>query len=110
MCEHRWRQIYQMVAFRNAVRGTLIRNWWDNGNNQIAFSRGKKGFVVFNVEGKNLDKKLQVCDIFYRNVKVPYKKCQRICTTNYSNLEKKLTLFIIRILISTHSSEPHIYV
>ncbi|KAL0838998.1 hypothetical protein ABMA28_016995 [Loxostege sticticalis] len=59
VCEHRWRQIYQMVAFRNVVRGTFIQNWWDNGNNQIAFSRGKKGFIVFNVEGRDLDQRLQ---------------------------------------------------
>ncbi|XP_028177603.1 alpha-amylase-like [Ostrinia furnacalis] len=59
VCEHRWRQIYQMVAFRNAVRGTSIQNWWDNGNNQIAFSRGKKGFIVFNAEGRDLDQNLQ---------------------------------------------------
>ncbi|KAI8436624.1 hypothetical protein MSG28_010128, partial [Choristoneura fumiferana] len=42
VCEHRWRQIYQMVAFRNAVKDTQIKNWWNNGNNQIAFSRGKR--------------------------------------------------------------------
>lgn len=59
VCEHRWRQIYQMVAFRNVVKGTDIQNWWDNGNNQIAFSRGKKGFIVFNVEGRNLKAILQ---------------------------------------------------
>ena len=23
-------------------------NWWDNGDKQIAFSRGKKGFIAFN--------------------------------------------------------------
>ena len=34
-----------MYNFRNAVT-----SWWDNNNNQIAFSRGDKGFVVFNLE------------------------------------------------------------
>lgn len=28
-----------------------MTNWWDNNNNQIAFSRGAKGFIVFNLEG-----------------------------------------------------------
>ncbi|XP_070169478.1 alpha-amylase 4N-like isoform X1 [Polyergus mexicanus] len=40
ICEHRWRQIYNMVRFRNAVNKTSINNWWDNGQNQIAFCRG----------------------------------------------------------------------
>lgn len=28
-----------------------IENWWNNGNNQIAFSCGAKGFVAINAEG-----------------------------------------------------------
>ncbi|KAM3962660.1 LOW QUALITY PROTEIN: alpha-amylase 4N [Aphomia sociella] len=59
VCEHRWRQIYQMVAFRNAVKNETVKNWWDNGNNQIAFSRGNRGFIVFNVEGRSLNQVLQ---------------------------------------------------
>ncbi|XP_052747661.1 alpha-amylase 2-like isoform X1 [Galleria mellonella] len=59
VCEHRWRQIYHMVAFRNAVGKETIRNWWDNGHNQIAFSRGNKGFIAFNVEGRKLNETLQ---------------------------------------------------
>jgi alpha-amylase len=43
ICEHRWRQIYNMVRFRNTAQGQPVQNWWDNGNNQIAFSRGNKG-------------------------------------------------------------------
>jgi alpha-amylase len=43
MCEHRWRQIYNMVRFRNTAGFQTVQNWWDNGNNQIAFSRGNKG-------------------------------------------------------------------
>ncbi|XP_026735020.1 alpha-amylase 2-like isoform X2 [Trichoplusia ni] len=70
VCEHRWPSIYKMVNFRNAVRDTKVENWWDNGNNQIAFSRGIKGFIVFNTEGKKLDRIFQTglpsgkyCDI-----------------------------------------------
>ncbi|ROJ19174.1 Pancreatic alpha-amylase [Anabarilius grahami] len=48
ICEHRWRQIRNMVIFRNVVNGQSLCNWWDNGNNQIAFSRGSKGFIVIN--------------------------------------------------------------
>ncbi|XP_041506814.1 pancreatic alpha-amylase-like isoform X2 [Microtus oregoni] len=48
VCEHRWRQIRNMVAFRNVVNGQPLSNWWDNGSNQVAFGRGNKGFIVFN--------------------------------------------------------------
>lgn len=37
-----------MVIFRNVVNGQPLSNWWDNGNSQIAFSRGSKGFIVIN--------------------------------------------------------------
>ncbi len=37
-----------MVIFRNVVNGQPLSNWWDNGNNQIAFSRDNKGFIVIN--------------------------------------------------------------
>nr|AAY23288.1 1,4-alpha-D-glucan glucanohydrolase precursor [Blattella germanica] len=48
ICEHRWRQIYNMIKFRNIVTDTAVNNWWDNGDKQIAFSRGDKGFIAFN--------------------------------------------------------------
>ncbi|WTG93642.1 alpha-amylase family glycosyl hydrolase [Kitasatospora sp. NBC_01560] len=49
-CTHVWRQVANMVGFRNAVAGTGITNWWSNGNNAIAFGRGGKGFVAINRE------------------------------------------------------------
>ena len=48
VCEHRWHQIKEMVKFRNAVGAAAVANWWDNGGNQIAFSRGNRGFIAFN--------------------------------------------------------------
>ncbi|KYO23553.1 amylase alpha 2A, pancreatic precursor [Alligator mississippiensis] len=48
VCEHRWRQIRNMVIFRNVVDGQPFSNWWDNNSNQVAFGRGNKGFIVFN--------------------------------------------------------------
>ncbi|MFI0895536.1 carbohydrate-binding module family 20 domain-containing protein [Streptomyces sp. NPDC020983] len=53
-CQHAWPQIANMVGFRNAVSGTAVTNWWDNGNNAIAFGRGSKGFVAINHEGSAL--------------------------------------------------------
>ena len=37
-----------------------MNDWWDNGNNQIAFCRGGKGFVAINNEGSNFSQTLQV--------------------------------------------------
>ncbi|XP_014229239.1 alpha-amylase 2-like [Trichogramma pretiosum] len=54
VCEHRWRQIYNMVGFRNvAGSDASLANWWSNGNNQIAFSRGSRAFIAFNGEAGN---------------------------------------------------------
>ncbi|BBM01747.1 alpha amylase C-terminal domain-containing protein [Microbulbifer sp. GL-2] len=54
VCQHRWGNIANMVGFRNYVDGTSMDNWWDNGNNQIAFGRGNKGFVLINNESSSL--------------------------------------------------------
>lgn len=50
VCEHRWWEIHQMIKFRNIVGNQPLQNWWENGDNQIAFSRGNSGFVVFNMD------------------------------------------------------------
>lgn len=72
VCEHHWRQIANMVAFRNAVRGTPVANWWTNGANQIAFGRGSAGFVAINREGGTLARAFQTglpagtyCDVLH---------------------------------------------
>lgn len=61
ICEHRWREIYNMVKFRNAVKGTNIESWWDNGNYQISFCRGNIGFFAINLEKHDLNRVLRVC-------------------------------------------------
>ncbi len=74
MCEHRWREIANMVDFRNfTVNSWGIDHWWSddpNGQgNQIAFARvaegqqgqpgAATGFVVLNKEWSGLDQWLQ---------------------------------------------------
>ncbi|GAB1288038.1 Alpha-amylase 1 [Apodemus speciosus] len=59
ICEHRWRQIRNMVAFRNVVSTQPFANWWDNDSNQVAFGRGNKGFIVFNNDDWDLSTTLQ---------------------------------------------------
>lgn len=60
-CEHRWRAIANMVAFRNhTLPAWSVDNWWSNGNNQIAFSRGDMGFLAINKETSTLDRTFQI--------------------------------------------------
>jgi alpha-amylase len=59
ICEHRWRQIYNMVKFKSVVENASVGNFWDNGNNQIAFSRGNRGFIAFNLENHDLNARLK---------------------------------------------------
>ncbi|XP_059710394.1 pancreatic alpha-amylase-like [Haemorhous mexicanus] len=59
VCEHRWRQIRNMVIFRNVVDGEPFSNWWDNGSNQVAFGRGNKGFIIFNNDDWNMNVNVQ---------------------------------------------------
>ncbi|KAK3600013.1 hypothetical protein CHS0354_012680 [Potamilus streckersoni] len=50
ICEHRWRAIANMAAFRNAVAGTDKRKW-RNENDQVSFARGNKGFFAMAKSG-----------------------------------------------------------
>lgn len=73
VCEHRWRQIINMVSFRNIAGDAPIKNWWSDGYhpNHIAFSRGDKAFAAWNNdEHHDLKQELQTglppgkyCDI-----------------------------------------------
>ncbi|MBD7979398.1 alpha amylase C-terminal domain-containing protein [Oerskovia sp. Sa2CUA9] len=47
-CTQRWTEIAGMVGFHNTVEGTSVSNWWDDGNNNIAYGRGDKGYVAIN--------------------------------------------------------------
>ncbi|MFJ3923862.1 carbohydrate-binding module family 20 domain-containing protein [Streptomyces sp. NPDC090022] len=58
-CQHAWREISSMVAFRNVSRGQGVTNWWDNGADQIAFGRGTKAYVAINHEGAALTRTFQ---------------------------------------------------
>ncbi|WP_299530794.1 carbohydrate-binding module family 20 domain-containing protein [uncultured Streptomyces sp.] len=58
-CQHAWREISSMVAFRNTARGEAVSNWWDNGGDQIAFGRGAKAYVAINHEGSALTRTFQ---------------------------------------------------
>lgn len=61
VCEHRWREMYNMVGFRNVAAGTSVNGWWDNGSNQIAFCRGNRAFIAFNNDSWDLNHIIQTC-------------------------------------------------
>ena len=92
VCEHRWPVIREMVNFRNATSSKFtLNNWWSNGNNQIAFSRGDLGFVVINHEDQQLKQILQTglsqglyCDVLSPN-------CERKIEVR-SNGEAEITI------------------
>jgi alpha-amylase len=70
VCEHRWREISNMIGFKNLVTGSPVQNWWANGLYQIAFSRGNIGFIAFNTDSSDLNATIQTglaggnyCDI-----------------------------------------------
>ena len=47
-CTQRLTSIRGMIGFYNAVRGTKVTNWQDDDDNNVAFSRGNKGFLAIN--------------------------------------------------------------
>ncbi|XP_077978297.1 alpha-amylase 1-like [Glandiceps talaboti] len=88
VCEHRWRQIYHMVWFRQVVHGTSVQNWWDNGSNQIAFSRGNKGWIAFNLDSWNLNTSINTglpAGTYCNLIVADYDSNTRSCTDRENN-------------------------
>jgi alpha-amylase len=56
VCEHRWPHVRGMVAFRNATDGAPVTDWWTDGDQQIAFGRGARGFVIINRSDRVLER------------------------------------------------------
>jgi alpha-amylase len=49
MCEHKRNYVNALVNFRNkSDKNFYVSNWWTNGRDQLAFSRGNTGFVLIN--------------------------------------------------------------
>nr|WBB44926.1 alpha-amylase [Chrysogorgia stellata] len=98
VCEHRWRQIYNMVHFRNVAGGEAVSNWWDNGSNQIAFCRGNKAFLAINNDDYNLNERLQTClpagdycDVISGNLEVD-QRCTGVKISVGSNGKAQITI------------------
>lgn len=62
ICEHRWRQITNMINFRIIGGDAPQSQWWTNGNNQIAICRGNRAFAAWNNEqSTDLNQRLNTC-------------------------------------------------
>ncbi|MEM7796961.1 MAG: alpha-amylase family protein [Cyanobacteria bacterium P01_C01_bin.118] len=89
VCEHRWPAIANMVQFRNVTQTEpSVDHWWDNGNSQIAFARGDRGFVVINNEPTELRKTLmtglpagQYCNVLATSTEVSNQAASQDCST-----------------------------
>jgi alpha-amylase len=49
-CEERWPAIVGMVGWHNAAGTAPVGNWWTDGSDVIAFSRGSAAWVAINAE------------------------------------------------------------
>jgi alpha-amylase len=49
-CEQRWPAIAGMVGWHNAAGDAPVANWWTDGSDAIAFSRGSSAWVAINAE------------------------------------------------------------
>lgn len=50
-----------MIKFRRIVGTAPNIGWWDNGQNQVAFCRGIRGFIAFNNEDIDMLQRLFTC-------------------------------------------------
>jgi alpha-amylase len=48
VCVDRDRAVTNLVGFHNIVGDAPVRNWYDDGANLIAFSRGNRGWIAIN--------------------------------------------------------------
>ncbi|XP_076811464.1 alpha-amylase A-like [Clavelina lepadiformis] len=95
VCEHRWKQIKNMAAFSAVASGQPVKNWWDNNDNQIAFSRGDKAFIAINKKSQTLHRTLQTgmpsgqyCDIISGNFQngICNGQCITVDGSGYANV------------------------
>jgi alpha-amylase len=61
VCEHRWSPIANMIKFRAATDGAELRLFTNFAENQIAFCRGKKGFVAINNSDRLFNETVSAC-------------------------------------------------
>ena len=87
-CTQRWASIRGMIGFYNAVKGTKVTKWQDDESNNIAFSRGNKGFFAINNDDKQNDVSYNtdLPDGEYCNVYAS-KNCEKTVTVSGGKVE-----------------------
>ena len=87
-CTQRWTSIRGMIGFYNAVKDTKVTKWQDDESNNIAFSRGNKGFFAINNDDKQNDVKYNtdLSDGEYCNVYAS-KICDKTVTISGGKVE-----------------------
>ncbi|WP_421787503.1 alpha-amylase [Gardnerella sp. DNF00753] len=87
-CTQRWTSIRGMIGFYNAVKGTKVTKWQDDESNNIAFSRGNKGFFAINNDDKQNDVgyNTDLPDGEYCNVYAS-KNCEKTVTVSGGKVE-----------------------
>ena len=85
-CFHRSDQILAMIEFHNMTGQTPVSDWWDNGDNVVAYGREDKGFVVLNNSADSVHQTFQTslkagtyCNVL---VRAPAGKCGETVTVN----------------------------
>ncbi len=97
-CEHRLPEVAGLVKFRNSTDSAFaVSDWWSNGIDQLAFSRGSIGFVTINNSKETLRHELQTSlpSGEYCNLTESIGSADRNCNTVYKvdqNSRIKLTL------------------
>ena len=87
-CTQRWTSIRGMIGFYNAVKDTKVTKWQDDESNNIAFSRGNKGFFAINNDDKqnNVSYNTDLPDGEYCNVYAS-KNCEKTVTVSGGKVE-----------------------
>ncbi|MFW0901854.1 alpha-amylase [Gardnerella sp. Marseille-QA0894] len=87
-CTQRLASIRGMIGFYNAVKGTKVTKWQDDESNNIAFSRGNKGFFAINNDDKQNDVgyNTDLPDGEYCNVYAS-KNCEKTVTVSGGKVE-----------------------
>ena len=72
VCTDRVQGVADMVGWHNAAQGQPVANWWDNGSNAIAFSRGNAAWISLNNSGSAVTQSFQTglaagtyCDVIH---------------------------------------------
>lgn len=83
VCEHRWGDIAAMAGFRaHTIGAWSLDETWSNDRQQIAFSRGDRGFVAINREDVGMDRTLRTsvapgryCDVLSGDFDLATRQC-----------------------------------